>query len=93
MLDAMHHEFMPVHGLRMTGRHHEIYLSDTAAPTREAPDDPASAGRGCGVVSGRYAIGIAAVRPSAKRAAARSWLRTTGTRSVAFGRPMGFVET
>jgi hypothetical protein len=24
----MHHEFIPDNGLRMTGRHHEIYLSD-----------------------------------------------------------------
>ncbi len=28
VLDRMHHEFIPEHGLRMTGRHHEIYLSD-----------------------------------------------------------------
>lgn len=28
ILDRMHHEFIPGHGLRMTGRHHEIYLSD-----------------------------------------------------------------
>ena len=28
VLDAMHTEFIPSHGLRMTGRHHEIYLSD-----------------------------------------------------------------
>jgi hypothetical protein len=28
VLDLMHHEFIPSHGLRMTGRHHEIYLSD-----------------------------------------------------------------
>lgn len=28
VLDRMHHEFIPAHGLRMTGRHHEIYLSD-----------------------------------------------------------------
>jgi hypothetical protein len=27
-LDRMHHEFIPANGLRMTGRHHEIYLSD-----------------------------------------------------------------
>ncbi|MGV8967003.1 MAG: GyrI-like domain-containing protein [Cellulomonas sp.] len=27
-LDAMHHNFIPAHGLRMTGKHHEIYLSD-----------------------------------------------------------------
>ena len=28
VLARMHHEFIPAHGLRMTGRHHEIYLSD-----------------------------------------------------------------
>jgi hypothetical protein len=27
-LARMHHEFIPANGLRMTGRHHEIYLSD-----------------------------------------------------------------
>ncbi|MFP2905154.1 GyrI-like domain-containing protein [Pyxidicoccus sp. 3LFB2] len=28
VLAAMHDEFIPRHGLRMTGRHHEVYLSD-----------------------------------------------------------------
>ncbi|WP_137843210.1 GyrI-like domain-containing protein [Microbacterium sp. 2FI] len=28
VLDRMHHEFIPGAGLQMTGRHHEIYLSD-----------------------------------------------------------------
>ncbi|GAA3207802.1 GyrI-like domain-containing protein [Microbacterium terregens] len=28
VLAAMHDEFIPQHGLRMTGKHHEIYLSD-----------------------------------------------------------------
>ncbi len=28
VLALMHDEFIPSHGLRMTGRHHEIYLSD-----------------------------------------------------------------
>jgi hypothetical protein len=28
VLDRMHQEFIPTHGLRMTGKHHEIYLSD-----------------------------------------------------------------
>ncbi len=28
VLDRMHGEFIPAHGLRMTGRHHEIYLTD-----------------------------------------------------------------
>lgn len=34
VLDAMHTEFIPAQGLRMTGKHHEIYLSDIrrAAP-------------------------------------------------------------
>ncbi|MHA7262854.1 GyrI-like domain-containing protein [Arthrobacter sp. TMN-37] len=34
VLRAMHREFIPSRGLRMTGRHHEIYLSD---PRRTAP--------------------------------------------------------
>ncbi|WP_420123930.1 GyrI-like domain-containing protein [Nakamurella sp.] len=36
VLDRMHHEFIPQHGLRLTGRHHEIYLSDVrrVAPAR-----------------------------------------------------------
>src|SRR5690606_19899469 len=33
-LARMHDEFIPASGLRMTGRHHEIYLSD---PRRTAP--------------------------------------------------------
>jgi hypothetical protein len=28
VLATMHHEFIPGHGLRMTGLHHQIYLSD-----------------------------------------------------------------
>jgi hypothetical protein len=28
VLAQLHHEFIPDHGLRMTGTHHEIYLSD-----------------------------------------------------------------
>ncbi|MDL5350332.1 GyrI-like domain-containing protein [Microbacterium sp. zg-YB36] len=28
VLDRMHHEFIPDAGLRLTGKHHEIYLSD-----------------------------------------------------------------
>ncbi len=28
VLAQLHHEFVPAHGLRLTGRHHEIYLSD-----------------------------------------------------------------
>lgn len=35
VLDRMHHEFIPSQGLRMTGTHHEIYLSD---PRRAAPE-------------------------------------------------------
>lgn len=34
-----------------------------------------------------------AVLPPANRACARSWRRPTSTSSVAFGRPIGFVET
>ena len=36
VLAAMHHEYIPAHGLRLTGKHHEIYLSDArrAEPTR-----------------------------------------------------------
>jgi hypothetical protein len=35
-LATLHHEFIPAHGLTMTGRHHEIYLSDRrrVAPER-----------------------------------------------------------
>ena len=28
MLDRLHHEFVPANGLELTGKHHEIYLSD-----------------------------------------------------------------
>ena len=35
LLRRMHEEFIPGHGLTMTGRHHEIYLSD---PRRVAPE-------------------------------------------------------
>ncbi|MFJ2144506.1 hypothetical protein CQ012_02970 [Arthrobacter sp. MYb214] len=35
ILAPMHHEFIPGQGLRMTGRHHEIYLGD---PRRVAPE-------------------------------------------------------
>ena len=35
VLERMHDEFIPAHGLRLTGRHHEIYLSD---PRRAAPE-------------------------------------------------------
>lgn len=35
VLAAMHDEFIPAAGLTMTGRHHEIYLSD---PRRVAPE-------------------------------------------------------
>lgn len=33
-LAELHHRFIPVHGLKMTGKHHEIYLSD---PRRVEP--------------------------------------------------------
>lgn len=35
LLARMHHEFIPATGLRMTGKHHEVYLSD---PRRTAPE-------------------------------------------------------
>lgn len=35
MLDAMHNDVIPSHALHMTGKHHEIYLSD---PRRTAPE-------------------------------------------------------
>ncbi|MEJ8280414.1 GyrI-like domain-containing protein [Pseudonocardia spirodelae] len=35
LLERIHTGFVPSHGLRMTGRHHEIYLSD---PRRAAPE-------------------------------------------------------
>jgi hypothetical protein len=34
VLEAMHEEFIPAQSLRMTGKHHEVYLSD---PRRTAP--------------------------------------------------------
>lgn len=36
VLARLHGEFIPAHGLRMTGRHHEIHLSDfrRVAPER-----------------------------------------------------------
>lgn len=34
-LSAMHDEFIPGHGFRMTGKHHEIYFGD---PRRTAPE-------------------------------------------------------
>lgn len=35
VLEQMHHEFIPSHGLSLTGKHHEVYLSD---PRRTAPE-------------------------------------------------------
>lgn len=35
VLDRMHHRFIPDHGFRLDGTHHEIYLSD---PRRSAPE-------------------------------------------------------
>lgn len=35
VLERLHHEFLPAHGLRPTGRHHEVYLGD---PRRVAPE-------------------------------------------------------
>lgn len=35
ILATMHHEFIPAQGLRMTGKHHEIYLGD---PRKVAPE-------------------------------------------------------
>ncbi len=35
VLKKMHNEYIPNHGLRMTGKHHEIYLSD---PRRTDPE-------------------------------------------------------
>ena len=35
VLAAMHADYIPAHSLRLTGRHHEIYLSD---PRRTAPE-------------------------------------------------------
>jgi hypothetical protein len=35
VLEAMHSEFIPENNLKMTGRHHEIYLSD---PRKTAPE-------------------------------------------------------
>lgn len=35
VLERLHREFVSAHGLRLTGKHHEIYLSD---PRRTAPE-------------------------------------------------------
>lgn len=35
VLDTMHNDFIPAHSLRMNGKHHEIYLSDSR---RTAPE-------------------------------------------------------
>jgi hypothetical protein len=37
VLERLHHEFLPDNGLRMTGKHHEIYLSDfrRSAPAKQ----------------------------------------------------------
>lgn len=35
VLERLHHEFIPENGLRLAGKHHEIYLSD---PRRTAPE-------------------------------------------------------
>lgn len=35
VLERMHNEFIPANGLRMTGKHHEIYLGD---PRKTAPE-------------------------------------------------------
>lgn len=35
VLARMHHEFVPAHGLRLVGKHHEIYLSD---PRKTVPE-------------------------------------------------------
>lgn len=35
LLQCMHDEFIPAQGLRMTGKHHEVYFGD---PRRTAPD-------------------------------------------------------
>ncbi len=36
VLDELHNVYIPGHGLRMTGKHHEVYLSDArrAAPEK-----------------------------------------------------------
>jgi len=35
VLDRLHHEFIPDNGMRMTGKHHEIYLSDVRRVARD----------------------------------------------------------
>lgn len=35
VLARLHHEFIPANGLRMAGKHHEIYLSDFRKVTPE----------------------------------------------------------
>jgi len=60
VLAAMHDEFIPGHALRMTGRHHEVYLSDARRtspdrlrrvlrqPVADASDEPSRGGRTVG---------------------------------------------
>ena len=44
VLERMHHEFIPEHGLSLAGRHHEVYLSDfrrvTSDKLRTIPRQP-----------------------------------------------------
>lgn len=35
VIDRLHREFLPAHGLVPVGRHHEIYLSARARPSRQ----------------------------------------------------------
>lgn len=35
VLEQLHHDYVPTNGLRLTGKHHEIYLTD---PRRSAPE-------------------------------------------------------
>lgn len=51
VLERLHHEFIPAQGLRMTGKHHEIYLGDprradpaTLRTILRQPVEPLSAG-------------------------------------------------
>ena len=45
LLEAMHHQFIPAQALRMTGRHHEIYLQRSPPYAGgQAQDDPPPAG-------------------------------------------------
>ncbi|MEK8143534.1 GyrI-like domain-containing protein [Streptomyces sp. M10(2022)] len=45
LLHELHHTYLAANGLRPSGLHHEIYLSDPRKTAPKAEDHPAPAGR------------------------------------------------